>query len=71
MTNAEKNQLAALVGVAVVLLLCLIAPASREWITGHSVAVVDYAWGSLLAPMFDMATGSITGAWGWLTGLVS
>ena len=66
MTNAQKNQLAGLVAVAVALALFLIAPASRGWITSHAVMVTTTAYDTTLAPAGQL----IAAAWNWVTGLL-
>lgn len=70
LTKTEQNQLAALVGVAVALILLMIAPASRDWIVGHATVIVTYVYDAFLVPVGQAIGTAYATVWGWLGGLL-
>lgn len=70
MTKTEQNQVALLVGIAVVAILFTIFPAPREWMVQHFSSGLTYLYETFLAPVFAQLGAWFTAVWGWLGGLL-
>ena len=70
MTKTEQNQVAAIVGIAVVAILFTIFPWPREWIVERASTNVTYAYDSFIVPVLAQVADWFTAAWNWLDGLL-
>ena len=70
MTKTEQNQVAAIVGIAVMAILFTIFPFPREWLVEHISGGVTYAYTTYIAPVCGQVAAWIIAAWDWLDGLL-